>query len=144
MNESIQSTSGSSAYVRHAAPARSRAPKNRGAELQHRAIAHHRDVHDSHAPLHRPQRLRRAETPPGAGTHLLPTRDAGRRQDRRRHHLLHLRMVLPRQGTDRQIQTQTRMHHGTRAPVLKPHNLRTSGICARYRPNRHGFLRLPA
>lgn len=30
MNESIQSTSGSSAYVRHAAPARSRAPKKQG------------------------------------------------------------------------------------------------------------------
>ena len=26
-------------------------------EFQHRAAAHHRDVHDPHAPLHRPQRL---------------------------------------------------------------------------------------
>lgn len=30
-------------------------------------------------------------------------------------------MVLPRQGTDHQIQPETRVDHGTRAPVLKPY-----------------------
>lgn len=58
MDESIQRANGSGAHIRHAAPARSRKFKwGRVQEFQHRTIAHHRDVHDPHAPLHRPQRL---------------------------------------------------------------------------------------
>lgn len=83
--------------------------------------------------LHRPQRLRRAETPPGARTHLLPARHGRLRQGRRGHLLLHLRMVLPRQGADHQIQPETRVDHGTRTPVLEPH---APGVLPRVRPVR--------
>ena len=137
MNESIQSTNGSSAHVRHAAPAHSRIANGGGAEeFQHRTVAHHRDVHDPHAPLRRSQRLRRAESSPGAGADLPPARDAGRRQGGRSYLLLHLRMVLPRQGTDHQIQPETRMDHGTRAAVLEP---RTRGVLSRVRPGRSQY-----
>lgn len=64
MDESIQRANGSGAHIRHAAPAHSRNSNGGVQEFQHRTITHHRDVHDPHAPLHRPQRLRRAETPP--------------------------------------------------------------------------------
>lgn len=133
MDESIQRANGSGAHIRHAAPAHSRNSNGGVQEFQHRTITHHRDVHDPHAPLHRPQRLRRAETPPGTGTHLLPARDAGRRQSRRRHLLLHLRLVLSRQRANHQIQPQTRVDHGTRTPVLEPH---PRGVLPRVRPDR--------
>lgn len=58
--------------------------------------------------------------PPGTGADLLPARHGRRRQGRRGHLLLHLRMVLPRQGTDHQIQPETRVDHGARAVVLEP------------------------
>ena len=81
MDESIQRANGSGAHIRHAAPGmhvdgcaaertavahtsdtlHRHAPEiqmgGRVQEFQHRTIAHHRDVHDPHAPLHRPQRL---------------------------------------------------------------------------------------
>ena len=54
MNENIQSTNGSNTHVRHAAPAHSQIANGGGAQLQYRATAHHRDVHDPRPSLHRP------------------------------------------------------------------------------------------
>lgn len=42
-------------------------------------------------------------------------------------------MVLPRQGTDHQIQPETRVDHGTRAPVLEPY---PRNVLPRVRPGR--------
>lgn len=74
-------------------------------------LAHHFIVHNGYDVL----------PPPGTGADLLPARHGRRRQGRRGHLLLHLRMVLPRQGTDHQIQPETRVNHGARAPVLEPY-----------------------
>ena len=71
--------------------------------------------------------------PPGTGADLLPARHGRRRQGRRGHLLLHLRMVFPRQGTDHQIQPETRVDHGTRAPVLEPY---PRNVLPRVRPSR--------
>ena len=51
MSENSQDTDLNGAHIKRVAPAHSR-NSNRGG--QHRAIAHHRDVHDPHAPLHHP------------------------------------------------------------------------------------------
>ena len=74
--------------------------------------------------------------PPGTGADLLPARHGRRRQGRRGHLLLHLRMVLPRQGTDHQIQPETRVDHGTRAPVLEPY---PRNVLPRVRPSRSQY-----
>lgn len=42
-------------------------------------------------------------------------------------------MVLPRQGTDHQIQPETRVDHGTRTPVLEPY---PRNVLPRVRPSR--------
>lgn len=49
----------------------------------------------------------------------------------RRHLLHHLRVVLPRQGTDHQIEPQTHMDSGTRGAVLEPCS---HGILSGFRP----------
>ena len=41
-------------------------------------------------------------------------------------------MVLPRQGTDHQIQPETRVDHGTRTPVLEPY---PRNVLPRIRPD---------
>ena len=87
-------------------------------------LAHHFIVHNGYDVL---------KLPPGTGTDLLPARHGRRRQGRRGHLLLHLRMVLPRQGTDHQIQPETRVDHGTRAPVLEPY---PRNVLPRVRPIR--------
>ena len=45
-------------------------------------------------------------------------------------------MVLPRQGTDHQIQPETHVDHGTRAPVLEPY---PRNVLPRVRPSRSQY-----
>ena len=121
MVESSQSTSTNGAHTKHSMPAHSikiqMGGRNSSIELL-RIIAmftilmHHFIVHNGYDVK---------TSPPGTRTCLFPIHHAGRRQSRCRHLLLHLSMVLPRQGTDHQIQSQTRVDHGTRTPVLESH-----------------------
>ncbi len=52
MGGSSQDTDLNGMHIRRVTPARSRILNGGG--LQHRAVAYHRDVHDSHVPLHFP------------------------------------------------------------------------------------------
>ena len=68
MNEGIQNISGIGAHVRHAAPAHARIANGGGAEeFQHRAAAHHRDVHDSYVPFYNPEWFSYQQAPTGYG-----------------------------------------------------------------------------